>query len=96
MAQGLTVAAVVAGGSAVAMLLGYLAFRMSFFGVRPTTIYAGIIFVIGLAMIPASLGVAAWLSFGYGWTVAGWILGTVGGVIALAVYFGVSFLFTAR
>jgi len=94
MARGLSVAAVVAVGWAVAILLLYQGLRMglqyayepapTIAGIEKPTI-AAIMFYLGMALIPASPAAAAWLSARCGWTVAARILGGLAAIIALII-----------
>jgi hypothetical protein len=86
MLRALAVAAVIAVGWAVAVLLLAEGLRLALenmFGTTPW--YAGVMFWIGLTLIPASPAAAAWLSARYGWTMAARIIGVLAAVIALIV-----------
>jgi heme/copper-type cytochrome/quinol oxidase subunit 4 len=78
--------AVLVGGWSAAALLLIQALRLTLFdATEPRRTIGMVLYLIGMALIPAAAAVAAWLAADYGWSATAWVLGVLAAVIAVAV-----------
>ena len=85
MGRTVAILAVLVGGWSAAALLLLQALRLTLFdATEPRRTVGMVLYLIGMALIPAAPAVAAWLAADCGWSATAWILGALAAAIAVA------------